>query len=125
MHIETLGNDTTSCLTALRIYNSNPDFLSHHLGQEQISLDFIDEERREAALHGFGLRLISAGGRPSAFSTICNDPPVMYICPFLFWMPPHSDRDSEGEHSTRLRPWFEAVALHAFASTWSMTTNPI
>ena len=64
MHIETLGNDTTSCLTALRIYNSNPDFLLHHLGQEQISLDFIDEERREAARHGFGLRLISAGGRP-------------------------------------------------------------
>ena len=43
MHIETLGNDTTSCLTALHIYNSNPDFLLHHLGQEQISLDFIDE----------------------------------------------------------------------------------
>lgn len=64
MHIETLGNDTTSCLTALRIYNSNPDFLRHHLGQEQISLDFIDEERREAAIHGFGLRLISAQGRP-------------------------------------------------------------
>ncbi|EHO15623.1 hypothetical protein HMPREF9623_01944 [Stomatobaculum longum] len=59
MHIETLGNDTTSCLTALRIYNSNPDFLLHHLGQEQISLDFIDEERREAAHHGFGLCLIS------------------------------------------------------------------
>ena len=64
MHIETLGNDTTSCLTALRIYNSNPDFLLHHLGQEQISLDFIDEERREAAIHGFGLRLISAQDRP-------------------------------------------------------------
>ena len=64
MHIETLGNDTTSCLTALRIYNSNPDFLRHHLGQEQISLDFIDEERREAAIHGFGLRLISAQDRP-------------------------------------------------------------
>ena len=119
MHIETLGNDTTSCLTALHIYNSNPDFLSHHLGQEQISLDFIDEERREAARHGFGIPLTSA------FSTICNAPTVMSICPFLFWMPPHSDKDSEGEHSTRLRPWFEAVALHAFASTWSMTTNPI
>lgn len=64
MHIETLGNDTTSCLTALRIYNSNPDFLRHHLGQAQISLDFIDEERREAAIHGFGLRLISAQDRP-------------------------------------------------------------
>ena len=64
MHIETLGNDTTSCLTVLRIYNSNPAFLSHHLGQEQISLDFIDEERREAARHGFGIHLISAGGRP-------------------------------------------------------------
>lgn len=64
MHIETLGNDTTSCLTALRIYNSNPDFLLHHLGQEQISLDFIDEERREAARHGFGLRLIMAEERP-------------------------------------------------------------
>ena len=64
MHIETLGNDTTSCLTALRIYNSNPNFLLHHLGQEHISLDFIDEERREAALHGFGLRLISVQERP-------------------------------------------------------------
>ena len=118
MHIETLGNDTTSCLTALRIYNSNPDrskFLS------------TLSTKNAGRLHSTALDSASSRqeGAPSAFSTICNAPTVMYICPFLFWMPPHSDKDSEGEHSTRLRPWFEAVALHAFASTWSMTTNPI
>ena len=58
MIFERLDESRASCLTAQRIYNSNPDFLRQHLGQEQISLDFIYNERREAVLHGFTLHLI-------------------------------------------------------------------
>ena len=49
----------TAVLTA--IYNSNPEFLLHHLGREQVEEAFLASELEEMARAGFSSLLITEG----------------------------------------------------------------
>ncbi len=50
----------------LKIYNSNKDFLLHHLGQSQVDEAFIIKETLEMKEHGFCSQLVLQNGMPIA-----------------------------------------------------------
>lgn len=45
--------DTTNLADAIKIYNSNTDFLIHHLGEDHIDESFLKNELEEMLAHGF------------------------------------------------------------------------
>ncbi|SOB96729.1 hypothetical protein [Pseudobutyrivibrio ruminis] len=45
--IETRTIDTTNIADAIKIYNSNTDFLIHHLGEDHIDESFLKNELEE------------------------------------------------------------------------------
>lgn len=51
--LETRTIDTTNIADAIKIYNSNTDFLMHHLGEDHIDESFLKNELEEMLAHGF------------------------------------------------------------------------
>jgi len=62
--IETRTIDTTNIADAIKIYNSNTDFLMHHLGENHIDESFLKNELEEMLAHGFTSNYILVDNEP-------------------------------------------------------------
>ena len=49
---------------ALNIYNSNSDFLYHHLGRDNVDESFLVGERKEMSTHGFMSNFVIMNAQP-------------------------------------------------------------
>ena len=56
--------DPADISAVVGIYNSNKDFLIHHLGKEKVTSSFISHELQEMEEHGFSSNLIIEAGSP-------------------------------------------------------------
>ncbi len=56
--------DTTNIADAINIYNSNTDFLIHHLGEDYIDESFIKNELEEMLAHGFTSNYVLVDSEP-------------------------------------------------------------
>ena len=62
--IETRTIDTTNIADAINIYNSNTDFLIHHLGEAHIDESFLKNELEEMLAHGFTSNYVLVDNEP-------------------------------------------------------------
>ncbi len=62
--IETRTIDTTNIADAIKIYNSNTEFLMHHLGENHIDESFLKNELEEMLAHGFTSNYILVDNEP-------------------------------------------------------------
>lgn len=62
--IETRTIDITNIADAIKIYNSNTDFLIHHLGEEHIDESFFKNELEEMLAHGFTSNYVLVDNEP-------------------------------------------------------------
>ena len=56
--------DTTNIADAIKIYNSNTDFLMHHLGEDHIDESFLRNELEEMLAHGFTSNYVLVDNEP-------------------------------------------------------------
>ena len=56
--------DTTNIADAIKIYNSNTEFLIHHLGENHIDESFLKNELLEMLAHGFTSNYILVDNEP-------------------------------------------------------------
>lgn len=62
--METRIIDTTNIADAIKIYNSNTDFLIHHLGENHIDESFLKNELEEMLAHGFTSNYVLVDNEP-------------------------------------------------------------
>ena len=75
-----LKTDAADIEAAVSIYNSNREFLMHHLGIEQVSEKFIANEIREMEEHGFCSNLIvEAGSGIGVIDYMLQDDGYVYL----------------------------------------------
>jgi GNAT superfamily N-acetyltransferase len=62
--IETRTIELTNMADAIKIYNSNTDFLIHHLGEDHIDESFLKNELEEMLAHGFTSNYLFVDNEP-------------------------------------------------------------